>query len=383
VSRGVRRDQRSRGSRPADGVRLALCAPNAFKGTLTAAAAAAALARGIEDGGWTARCLPVADGGDGTLDVLIEAAGTRGRVERVRVHGPLGRVRSARLGWVEERVAVVELAEAAGLRLLGRRRDPMHASSIGAGELVRAALDGGARRVIVGVGGSASTDGGMGVLVALGARLLDDRARAVAPGPDALERIASVDLSAARARLRGRSLQVAVDVRSPLYGPEGAAQVFAPQKGADPRQVEQLDAGLRHFATVLERAAGLPGLAGSAGAGAAGGAAFALAALGAELVSGAALVCDEVGLDDALGHADLVITGEGRLDAQTAAGKAPAEVAQRARRAGVPCIAVCGTVAGGEELFSATIAIDRLGDDPRRHARALLRLAAASALGMV
>jgi glycerate 2-kinase len=327
--------------------------------------------------------VPVADGGDGTLDVLLDAAGERARVQRVRVHGPLGRLRSARLGWVAERVAVVEMAEAAGLRLLGPRRDPMRASSIGVGELVRAALDGGARRVIVGVGGSASTDGGIGVLVALGARMLDDRGRPVAPGTGALDRVASVDLSAAHARLLGRRLQVAVDVRSPLYGPDGAAHVFAPQKGADPRQVEQLDVGLRHFATVLESAAGLPGLAGHAGAGAAGGAAFAFAALGAELVSGAALVCDEVGLDDALSHADLVVTGEGRLDSQTARGKAPAEVAQRARRAGVRCIAVCGTVAGGEELFSATIALDRLGDDPRRHARSLLRVAGARAVAMV
>jgi glycerate kinase len=144
--------------------------------------------------------------------------------------------------------------------------------------------------------------------------------------------------------------------------------------------VDALDAGLRHFADVLERAAGLPGLAGHAGAGAAGGAAFALAALGAELVSGAALVCDEAGLDDALIDADLVITGEGRLDAQTAAGKAPAEVAQRARRDGVPCVAVCGTIAGGEELFTATIGLDQLGDDPRSHVRSLLRRAAAQAV---
>jgi glycerate kinase len=343
---------------------------------------AAALARGVEDAGWIARALPVADGGDGTLDVLLAAAGRRARVERVRVHGPLGRARTARLGWTGAHAAVVELAEAAGLRLLGGRRSPMRATSTGAGELLRAALDRGARRVIVGVGGSASTDGGMGLLVALGARLLDDRGRPVSPGGAGLGRVADVDLSPARARLLGRAVRVAVDVRSPLHGPHGAAHVFAPQKGADPRQVERLDAGLRHFATVLERAAGMPGLANQAGAGAAGGAAFAMAALGADLVSGAALVCDEVGLDGALHRADLVITGEGRLDAQTAAGKAPAEVAHRARRAGVPCVAVCGTVAGGEDLFAATIALDRLGDDPRRHTRALLRLAATRAVAL-
>jgi glycerate kinase len=344
---------------------------------------ATALARGIEDAGWTARSLPVADGGDGTLDILLAAAGEQGREQRVPVHGPFGRWRTARLGWIGERVAVVEMAEGSGLRLLGRRRDPMGASSAGAGELLRAALEGGARRVIVGVGGSATTDGGMGILVALGARLLDERRRPVAPGGGALERVATVDLSAAHAHLRGRRVQVAVDVRSPLYGPDGAAHVFAPQKGAGPRQVAQLDAGLRHFAAVLEHAAGLPGLAALAGAGAAGGAGFALAALGAELVSGAALVCDEVGLDDALIDADLVITGEGRLDAQTAAGKAPAEVAARARRDGVACVAICGTVAGSQELFATAIALDQFGEDPFRHARALLRRAASRAVDMV
>jgi glycerate 2-kinase len=337
----------------------------------------------VADAGWTGLGLPVADGGDGTLDVLMAAAGERARVEHVRVHGPLGRVRMARLGWVGARLALLEMAEASGLRLIGRRREPMRATSAGAGELLRAALEGGARRVIVGVGGSASTDGGMGVLAALGARLLDARGRAVGPGGGALARVATVDLSVARAHLLGRTVQVAVDVRSPLYGPDGAAHVFAPQKGADARQVEELDAGLRHFAAIVERAAAMPGLAGQPGAGAAGGAAFALAALGAELVGGAALVCDEVGLDDQLSHVQLVITGEGRLDSQTASGKAPAEVARRARRAGIPCIAVCGTVAGGEELFTATIGLDRLGDDPRHHARALLRLAGAQAVGMV
>lgn len=303
-------------------------------------------------------------------------------MELVPVHGPLGGPRAARLGWLEPGVAVVEMAEAAGLRLLGRRRDPMRASSAGAGDLLRVALDGGAHRVIVGVGGSASTDGGMGALAALGGRLLDERGQAVEPGGAALARVATVDLSAARGRLRGREVQVAVDVRSPLFGPDGAAHVFAPQKGADPLQVELLDAGLRHFAAVLERAAAMPGLSAQAGAGAAGGAAFALAAIGATLVGGAGLVCDQVGIDAAISRADLVITGEGRLDSQTAAGKAPAEVALRARRAGVPCVAVCGEVAGGEDLFFATIALDKLGDEPCRHARRLLRLAAGRAVGM-
>lgn len=337
------------------------------------------LGRGVSDAGWRPLRFPVADGGDGTLDVLLEAAGAGARVERVPVHGPLGRLRLARLGWLEPQVAVVEMAEAAGLRLLGARREPLRSSSLGAGELIRAALDGGANRIIVGVGGSASTDGGAGILHALGARLLDEGGRQVRPSGDALRRIAAVDLTTVDPRLGRCRVEVAVDVRSPLHGPDGAACVFAPQKGADSHQVELLDAGLRQFAGILERAARMPALHSRPGAGAAGGAAFALAALGARLVGGAALVCEEVGLDRVLETVALVITGEGRLDSQTAAGKAPAEVAERARRAGVPCVAVCGTVAAGEELFTATIALDRLGPDPRRHVRSLLRRAGAAA----
>jgi len=362
---------------------LAVCAPNAFKGTLSAAAAADALARGVADAGWAARRVPVADGGDGTLDVLLAAAGASARVQEVPITGPLGRRRLARLGWIGRDLAIVEMAEAAGLRLLGSRRDPLRATSRGAGELIAAALDGGARRIVVGVGGSASTDGGAGILAALGARLLDGHGRAVGPGGGALVSIARIDLSSVDGRLRHASLEVAVDVRSPLFGPQGAARVFAQQKGADAAQVGLLDAGLEHLADLVEGAAGMPGLASRPGAGAAGGAGFALAALGAGLVGGAALVCDQVGLDAAMSGAALVITGEGRLDRQTGTGKAPAEVAARAERAGVPCVAVCGTVDGDAELFSATIALDQLGDDPRRRVRSLLRLAGARAVALI
>jgi glycerate kinase len=362
---------------------LAVCAPNAFKGTLSAAAAADALARGVADAGWAARRVPVADGGDGTLDVLLAAAGASARVQEVPITGPLGRRRLARLGWIGRDLAIVEMAEAAGLRLLGSRRDPLRATSRGAGELIAAALDGGARRIVVGVGGSASTDGGAGILAALGARLLDAHGGAAGHGGGALAAIARIDLSSVDRRLRRATLEVAVDVRSPLFGPEGAAQVFAPQKGADRGEVVLLDAGLRHLAALVESEAGMPGLAGRPGAGAAGGAGFALAALGARLVGGASLVCDQVGLDAAMSGAALVITGEGRLDGQTATGKAPAEVAARAGRAGVPCVAVCGSVDGGEELFSATIALDEIGDDPMRRVRSLLRVAAAQAATLI
>jgi glycerate kinase len=362
---------------------LVVCAPNAFKGTLSAAAAARALARGVIDARCRARPLAVADGGDGTLDVLLTAAGQAGRVQQVRITGPTGRPRLARLGWIGPEVAVVEMAEASGLRLMGSRRDPMRATSRGAGELIAAALAGGARRVIVGVGGSASTDGGAGILMALGARLLDARGRQIGRGGGALSGVADVDLSGIDRRMGIAVVEVAVDVRNPLSGPDGAAHVYAAQKGADAGQVRTLDAGLRHLAELVERAAGRPGLAEMPGAGAAGGAGFALAAIGAQLTAGAALVCEQVGLDPALEEASLVITGEGRLDTQTAEGKAPAEVAARAARAGVPCIAVCGTVVGGRDLFTAVIALDQLGEDPRRHVRALLREAGAQAVRLV
>jgi glycerate kinase len=358
---------------------LVVCAPNAFKGTLSATAAAHALCRGVRDAGCVGRPVPVADGGDGTLDVLL--AGAPGAsVQAVRVAGPTGRARSARLGWIGPGVAVVEMAEAAGLRLMGRRRDPMGATSAGVGGLILAALDGGAHRVLVGVGGSASTDGGAGILEALGARLLDRRGRPIPRGGGGLAGLAEIDLRGVDPRLRITALEVAVDVRNPLAGGEGAAHVYAEQKGADRRQVAALDAGLRHLGAMVERVTLRPGLAAEPGTGAAGGAAFALAALGARLLPGAALVCDQVGLDEALGGARLVITGEGRLDSQTAAGKAPAEVAVRAKRAGVPCIAVCGTVVGGSDLFTSAIALDQLGQEPQRRVRSLLRLAAARAV---
>ncbi|MHB8719481.1 MAG: glycerate kinase family protein [Candidatus Dormibacteria bacterium] len=364
-----------------------VCAPNAFKGTLSAAAAARALALGVGDAGQRARQIPVADGGDGTLDVLL-AASPGAAVERVSVHGPLGRPRQARLGWLQPGVAAVEMAEACGLRLLGGRPlRPLEATSRGAGDLIRAALDGGARRVIVGVGGSASSDGGAGILRALGCRLLDERGRDLPEGGAALARLASVDVRGCHPRLADVRLEVAVDVASPLLGERGAARQFAPQKGADPADVRLLEAGLSRFAAVAAGSFGAD--PGAAGAGAAGGAGFGLACLGAQLLPGAPLVCDEAGLTaSALAAASLVITGEGRLDAQTAEGKAPAEVLKRASLAGVPCAAVCGSVdvalasaspvaAGvGGTGFAAIVALDSLGSDPRRHARSLLRLAA-------
>jgi glycerate kinase len=305
------------------------------------------MASGVADAGGEAVCVPVADGGDGTLDVLVAAAGTSARVDRLEVTGPFGAPVSARLGWLDAETAVVEMAEAAGLRLVpDGARDALRATTFGVGELLRAALDRGARRVIVGVGGSATTDGGSGCVAALGARLLDAAGLALPPGGGALSALARLDVSGLDPRLRSARIEVAVDVRSPLLGPSGAAAVFGPQKGASAADVAVLDAGLGHFARLACAAMGVdPARAEEPGMGAAGGCAFGLAVLcGASLVPGAAEVCDLVGLDRALRGATLVLAGEGRLDSSTAAGKAPAEVARRAAAHGVPCIALAGSV---------------------------------------
>jgi len=365
---------------PAGGRLRVLCAPNTFKGTLSAPAAAAALAAGVRDAGAEATTAPMADGGDGTLDTLLAGSGWS-RCDRHPVHGPLGGRLIARLGWLDAATAVVELAEAAGLRRLRSRREPLRASSRGAGDLIRHALDGGAGRILVGIGGSACSDGGAGLLAALGARLLDRRGRHLADGGGSLVELDQADLAGLDPRLRGCQIEVATDVDSPLLGARGAAAVFAPQKGASPDQVERLEAGLRHLAAVLERDAGIaPELRDLPGAGAAGGSGYGLAAAGARLVPGAALVAEAVGLDRAIAAADLVVTGEGRLDGQTAAGKAPIEVARRAARRGAPCIAVAGVVESVPAGFHRAIALTELAapdESAERMPRRLLRRAGA------
>jgi glycerate kinase len=360
---------------------VAVCAPNAFKGTLGARAAATALALGAGDAGARAIAVPVADGGDGTLDVLL-AASPGSRVTRHRVTGPNGSPIGARLGRLAGGEAVVELAEASGLRLVRPGElDPVHATSRGTGELIRLALDAGHQRIVVGVGGSACTDGGAGLLQALGAHLTDSRWREIGPGGAGLEDLETIDLSDIHPALARCSVEVACDVRSPLLGAQGAARTFATQKGATPAAIERLERALEHLVAVVA-AAGYTEAANLPGAGAAGGCGFALALIGARLMPGAQVVCDMVGLDAALVGASLVITGEGRLDLQTRTGKAPSEVAVRARALGVRCVAICGTVVDPlPELFEAAISLDGLdpGVDPMRHTRALLRRAAAGA----
>ncbi len=323
-----------------------LVAPNAFKGSLSAAQAAAAMAAGVTAAapGAMVHRLPVADGGDGFLDVLEAPLGAERRVRRVR--GPLGEpVEATWLLAPGMGLAVVELARASGLALVPKnRRDPLAANTLGAGELVRTALDAGARRILLGLGGSATVDGGTGLAAALGVRFLDAAGHELEPSGAALERVAAIDTSGLDPRLARVTLEAACDVDNPLTGPRGAARVFAPQKGADPGQVRRLERGLAALARAVARSCGRE-VAELPCAGAAGGTGAVLAGvLGARLRPGAALVLDELGFDAALAGADLVLTGEGALDEQTRGGKAPAEVARRAGAAGVPCIAIAGRV---------------------------------------
>jgi glycerate kinase len=345
---------------------------------MTAAAAAAAMARGVRDAGGDAIEVPVADGGDGTLDVLLAARGGDARITRHRVTGPTGRPVIARLGWSGLNDAVVELAEASGLRRLGSGElDPLHATSRGTGELIRIAVSAGATRIVVGVGGSACTDGGAGLLQALGGHLTDSRGEEIASGGAGLAELAQIDVSAALRALAGCSIEVACDIRSPLLGEQGSARMFAPQKGASAADVTRLERALTRFAA-LASGVSRSDLAALPGSGAAGGCGFGLALIGARLVGGAGLVCDMVGLDASMHGAAVVFTGEGRLDSQTPTGKAPAEVAARAGERGIPCIAIAGTVADAlPSLFGAAISLDEIdrAADPMRHARALLRRA--------
>jgi glycerate 2-kinase len=345
-------------------------APDKFKGSLEATQVAAAIAEGLRSELPEAELvtIPVADGGEGTVDAAVAAA-----FERVPVtaSGPTGEPVDASYARQDE-VAVVELACVCGLmRLPGGRREPLAASSFGAGQALAAALDAGARRIIFGVGGSASTDGGTGVLQALGARVLDSRGEQLGRGGAALRDVASLDRSGLHPALRDCTVILATDVANPLTGPDGAAEVYGPQKGASPTQVIELADGLRRWAAVVTEATGTD-WSRAAGAGAAGGVGFAaLAILGAEPHPGIEVVLDLVGFDAALTGAVLVITGEGSLDTQSLAGKAPVGVARAAARRGVPVVAVAGrSTLTAEQLAAAGIAtvytLGELEPDPAR-----------------
>lgn len=338
-------------------------APNALKGSCSAAAAADAMAEGVisVDPGIEIIKAPVADGGDGLLAVAAEIIGAEMR--QLQVTGPSFDPVKAVIGWEPgTRSAVIEMALASGLALLDQcALDPEATTTVGTGELMRAALDLGAERIVVGIGGSATNDGGIGMASALGWRFLDVDGALVPPTGGGLSCIGRIDGRSVDRRLSRVEIDVICDVDNPLTGPKGAARVFAPQKGASPAQVQRLDRGLQHLSDVVARdlaqgCAELPPVSSELfdlpGAGAAGGLGFGLAAFcGARLRPGADVVLDMVGLDGLLEGADLVLTSEGRMDSQTAAGKAPAAVAARARRLRIPCIAIAGGLGEGHQAL--------------------------------
>ncbi|MET9465265.1 glycerate kinase [Streptomyces sp. NPDC006544] len=331
-----------------------LIAADKFKGSLTAVQVAERVTVGLRRAvpGVEIETLPVADGGDGTVAAAVAAGFER---REVRVTGPLGDQVTAAFA-VRGGTAVVEMAEASGLQLLPAGVfAPLTATTYGSGELLKAALDAGARSIVFGVGGSATTDGGAGMLAALGAVFLDANGEPVGPGGGALATLASADLSGIDPRIRDVDFVLASDVDNPLTGPKGAPAVYGPQKGASPEDVATLDAALAHFAAVLEKSIGslAAEAADSPGAGGAGGIGYGALLLGASFRPGIELMLEVLGFAPALERATLVITGEGSLDEQTLHGKAPAGVAAAARAAGKEVVAVCGRLLLTREALQA------------------------------
>ncbi len=348
-----------------------IVAPNSFKGSLSASQAAAAIARGVRAARPDAEIveIPVADGGEGTVEALVSAR--HGIYRSVEVEGPLGDPVQAAYGLIEAgRTGVVELASASGLTLIPtENRDPRKTSTYGFGQLLEAVRMAGVAsqasprthavgagsvgQIIAGIGGSATNDGGAGMAQALGYRLLDARGRDLPRGGAALAQLERIDASGFDPAWRTVSVMVACDVTNPLTGPQGASYIYGPQKGADKKAVRELDQALAHLAEIIERDLGQR-VADVPGAGAAGGAGAGLIAfLDARLVPGAPLVVDASGFDQAMPGARLVITGEGRVDGQTASGKAPGEVAKRAHAAGIPTLLLAGSKGPGwESLIS-------------------------------
>ena len=324
-------------------------APDSFKGSLDARAVAAAIGAGVRDAVPDAAVLerPVADGGEGLLDVLLPVLG--GEERTTMVCGPLqGQQVPAAWGYVaQDRLAIIEMARAAGLMLVPPdRRDPRTTTTFGFGELILAALAAGAEKILAGIGGTATNDGGAGMAEALGVQLLDEAGKPVGRGGGALCKLARIDVSHLDTRLRRIAVIVASDVANPLTGPEGASHVYGPQKGATPAMVEELDRCLERFRSAIRETCGMD-VQSVRGSGAAGGTGAALAAFcNAGMRSGIDVVLDAIGFEKCLEGADLVITGEGRLDEQTRSGKALDGVVRRSHALGIPVAAIVGSVKG-------------------------------------
>jgi glycerate 2-kinase len=345
-----------------------LVAPDKFKGTLTAEQAADAIARGWQRGDPTAEVevVPMADGGEGTLDALVAALGGDRFTEKVS--GPLGDPVNAEFAVVQTKAAplgVVEMARASGLELIApSRRDPKRTTTRGTGELILAACRGGSVRVLVCIGGSATNDGGAGMAQAVGVRLLDSQERDIGPGGEGLLDLATIDMRGLDPSVRAANFVVATDVDNPLVGPRGASAVYGPQKGASPEDVVLLDKALGHFAAVIYRDLALD-IRNVPGAGAAGGLGGGLVAfLGARLRPGVDVVMEAVRLHGRMEKADLVVTGEGMFDEQSLHGKAPAGVLRAAEELRIPAIVLCGQKRAEPPGARAFSLADRFGLEP-------------------
>ncbi|HBY57296.1 MAG TPA: glycerate kinase [Candidatus Atribacteria bacterium] len=327
-------------------------APDSFKGSLTAIEVAGGIERGIREIFPEAEIIkiPMADGGDGTVQCLVNATG--GKILREKVTGPLGEEVLASYGILgDKKTAVIEMAEASGLTLVPvNKRNPLVTTTYGTGQLIRAALDQGCRKMIIGIGGSATNDGGAGMVQALGAKLLDEEGKEIGFGGGELKKISRIDIRHMDKRLSDTKILVASDVTNPLCGPKGASRVYGPQKGATPEMAEELDKSLAHFAKMIKRdlhkdVKDMPG------AGAAGGLGASLMAfLNAELRPGIDIVIEVVKLEEAIKGADLVITGEGKIDSQTIYGKAPIGVAKIAKKYNIPVIAIAALIGDDADI---------------------------------
>ena len=338
-----------------DQLQVVLC-PDSFKGSLDAAAVATAMAHGVHAACPTAqvRALPMADGGEGTAELITHTLGWEWHLSDV--HGPTGDHVTAGWGFdAKDRRAVIDVASACGLGLVAAdQRDPWQLDSRGVGELMRSAIEAGAEQLLIGLGGSGTVDGGAGMLAALGVRFLDADGKELPPTPAGLASLDRADVSGLDPGLAGVEIVVLTDVDNPLTGPHGASAVFGPQKGLEKTDIDAMDAHLGHLAAVIDTARPLRRPVDTPGAGAAGGLGFALdCVLGGEARMGATYLADLVELDEAIAASQLVITGEGQIDGQTSRGKVVAEVVGRARHLGVPVVAVAGSIDCSEEELAA------------------------------
>jgi glycerate kinase len=335
-----------------------LIAPDSFKNALSALEVARSLKTGLQKVFPEAEfeILPMADGGEGTVEALIDA--TQGQMIKTLVSDPLMRPIESSFGITGDCItAVIEMASASGIQLItSEERNPWITSTYGTGELISAALDRGCRDIILGIGGSATNDCGIGMAAALGVKFLDQAGNSVGPGGGALAEVARIDMSGLDERISETKIMVACDVTNPLTGPEGASHVYGPQKGADPEMVKKLDSNLERFSGLIAEQLGKK-VGNIPGAGAAGGLGGGLIAfLDGELIEGVPAIAAKTGLDEAVAKADFVITGEGGIDFQTQFGKTPYGVAQVAKKHGKPVIAIAGTIGeGAEELYSKGI----------------------------